>query len=62
VLGVWPSEELGVGALPPLLEGSAADAIQAIGRLDGRLLTVLRAASLVPGDAWNEIAAQGGAR
>jgi purine-binding chemotaxis protein CheW len=62
VLGIWPSEALGIGALPPLLDGAVADAVQAIGRLDGQLLTVLRAASLVPADAWNEIAARGGAR
>lgn len=62
VLGVWPSEALGLGALPPLLDGAVADAVQAIGRLDGQLLTVLRAASLVSADTWNEIAAQGGAR
>lgn len=62
VLGIWPSDELGIGALPPLLDGAAADAVQAIGRLDGQLVTVLRAASLIPADAWNEIAARGGPR
>jgi chemotaxis signal transduction protein len=62
VLGIWPSDALGIGALPPLLDGAVADAVQAIGRLDGQLLTVLHAASLVPADAWNEITARGGAR
>jgi purine-binding chemotaxis protein CheW len=62
VLGVWPSEALGIGELPPLLEGAVADAVQAIGRLDSRLLTVLRTASLVSPEMWNEIAAHGRGR
>jgi purine-binding chemotaxis protein CheW len=60
VLGVWPAAALDTGALPPLLERSGA--VAAIGRLDGRLLLVLEAASLVPPDAWSQLAAQRSAR
>ncbi len=34
--------------LPPLLDDAALESVEAIGRLDGRLLTVLSAAGLIP--------------
>jgi purine-binding chemotaxis protein CheW len=62
VLGVWPAATLNVGTLPPLLDGAIADAVAAIGHLDGRLLIVLRAASLIPPEKWSELSSGDGGR
>jgi chemotaxis signal transduction protein len=56
VLGVFSRAALDIAALPPLFEGSQA--VGAVGRFDGRLLSVLEAASLVPDDAWIALAEQ----
>jgi len=58
VIGVWPEGALDLAQLPPLFDGAADDAVAALGRLDDRLLVVLRAASLVPESAWRQLAAQ----
>jgi purine-binding chemotaxis protein CheW len=39
------------GPLPPLLE-EGAPALEALGRMDARLLLLLKAAYLIPQDAW----------
>jgi len=58
VLGIWPTERLGLAPLPPLLDGQLAATIDAVGRLDAQLLLVLRAAQLVPPDVWQALAAR----
>jgi purine-binding chemotaxis protein CheW len=52
VLGIRPAEALDIGALQPLLTDAVGAAVEAIGKLDGQLLFVLRAASLVPPETW----------
>lgn len=59
VLGVWPSSAIDMASLPPLFEGS--EAVAAIGRLDGRLVTVLRAAALIPPEVWAGMRTEGDA-
>jgi len=54
VLGVTSLDPSGAGPVP-LLEGGAAGAVEALGALDGDLLLVLRAARVVPEDAWRRI-------
>jgi purine-binding chemotaxis protein CheW len=56
VLGVQQLEESARVEMPPLLSRAAADAIDEIGTLDGRLLLVLRAARLVPPEVWQALA------
>jgi purine-binding chemotaxis protein CheW len=48
--------------LPPLLHGAQAEVIEAMGHLDAQLLIILRAAQLIPEDAWTKIAAHEVAR
>ncbi len=54
VLGVTSLDPSGAGPVP-LLEGGGAGAVEALGALDGDLLLVLRAARVVPEDAWRQI-------
>lgn len=46
-----------VATLPPLLAEAAGASVTAVGTLDGALLLVLRAARLVPPEAWRALAA-----
>lgn len=48
VLGVLPLTALTLTEAPPLLSHAAADTMDALGRLDDELVTVLRAARLLP--------------
>lgn len=57
VLGVWDEHSLDLQEVPPLLEGAAAGAIEAVGRLDEQLLTLLHTGKLVPEELWNELEA-----
>jgi purine-binding chemotaxis protein CheW len=45
--------------IPPLLRGSDAELLSAIGALDAQLLFVLEAARLVPDSVWSAIEAPG---
>ncbi len=54
VLGVTSVDPAGAGRAP-LLEGGAAGAVEALGALDRDLLLVLRAARIVPEEAWRRI-------
>jgi purine-binding chemotaxis protein CheW len=49
-------------ALPPLLGGLAAGAIEALGASDDQLLLLLRAARIVPEETWAMLAGQAGGR
>jgi purine-binding chemotaxis protein CheW len=59
VLGLAEIPSASVDALPPLFQETGADAISAIGVLDGQLLLVLRSTRLLPDDAWSAIHAAG---
>jgi len=52
VLGVREIAVESLQELPPLLKDASAEAISAIGILDGTLLMVLRSAHLVPETVW----------
>lgn len=52
VLGIWALDPARFDRLPPLLSKGDADAIEAIGVCDERLLVVLRAARILPDDLW----------
>jgi purine-binding chemotaxis protein CheW len=58
VLGVRSLASAAFGALPPLLQGAPAEAIEAVGTLDAQLLLVLRASRLVPDDVWRVLDAR----
>jgi purine-binding chemotaxis protein CheW len=59
VLGVVQLTSELLHELPPLLQEAGAERIEALGRLDGELLLVLRAARLAPGEVWKALADQG---
>lgn len=52
VLGVRRSDRVFLGDLPPLLREAASDSLSSLGRLDDRLLTVLRLARAIPEPLW----------
>jgi purine-binding chemotaxis protein CheW len=52
VLGLRDGSTLSVDSLPPLLADAAAGVVDELARLDGELLTILRAGSLLPEDVW----------
>jgi hypothetical protein len=41
--------------VPPLLADAAAGVVDELARLDGQLLTILRAGSLLPEDVWSRL-------
>lgn len=45
--------------MPPLLSQANPDAVEAVAALDSRLIVILRAARLLPEEAWNRLAAAG---
>jgi purine-binding chemotaxis protein CheW len=55
VLGIRELEPAKLAALPPLLSGTSAELVEAIGELDQRLLLVLRAGRLCPEAAWQAL-------
>jgi len=59
VLGVRTLSGAGVRELPPLLQGAADDAVQALGRLDRELLLVLQSGRLVPEALFAQLEAEG---
>lgn len=59
VLGLRSLSDTDSQSLPPLLSDAMAGPVQDIMRLDGALLTVLRAARLVPSVVWDELARRG---
>lgn len=62
VLGLSALEPAALARLPPLLEGAAGGAFDAIGLLDAQLALVLRAARVLPDDVWRLVDARGDAR
>jgi purine-binding chemotaxis protein CheW len=58
VVGVRDLDESKTQNLPPLLQGAAQDAIEAIGTLDAELLIVMRTGWELPDDVWQTLAAQ----
>ena len=58
VLGVRDLDLSAIHELPPLLRGASQDVLEAIGTLDGQLLTVLRAGWELPDEVWQVLAAQ----
>lgn len=52
VLGVRHRVTSSGEPVPPLLAEAAAGVVDELGRLDGQLLTILRAGSVLPEDAW----------
>lgn len=52
VLGVRRLSESALRELPPLLGGASAEAVSAVGTLDGQLLFVLSTARIVPESVW----------
>lgn len=59
VLGVRDLHRLELSAVPPLLDGAVAGAVEAVGRLDNKLLMVLQTSRLVPEELWAELDAHG---
>lgn len=57
VLGVERLDPAAVGALPPLVD-AGDEAVAAVGALDAQLVVVLRAAQLVPDEAWAALDAE----
>ncbi len=58
VLEVRAVEDSELASMPPLLRDAASGAAGAVGVLDERLLLVLRAARIVPEEAWRALAAK----
>jgi purine-binding chemotaxis protein CheW len=58
VLGVRGSDEVFLADMPPLLREAAQEVLSTLGRLDGRLLTVLRLGRLVPEPVWRLMGAR----
>lgn len=56
VVGVRKLDPAQIGELPPLLGDVNADVVEAIGTRDAQLLTVLRAARIVPEEVWATLA------
>jgi purine-binding chemotaxis protein CheW len=52
VLGIREKRTLHTEDMPSLLQDAAADIVQELARLDGRLLTILRTGSLIPEEVW----------
>lgn len=52
VLGLRNAATLSGEPLPPLLADAGAGVVDELARLDGQLLTILRAGSLLPEDVW----------
>jgi purine-binding chemotaxis protein CheW len=57
VIGLRKLDSSALEELPPLLQEGAGGAVSAMGMLDMQLLLLLRAARLIPEDAWGEWAA-----
>ncbi|MCU1279831.1 MAG: hypothetical protein JWM53_3377 [bacterium] len=55
VIGVQRLDDALLGETPPLLQAARADLIESVGILDAQLLIVLRAARLLPEDAWHKL-------
>jgi purine-binding chemotaxis protein CheW len=60
VLGLRELSTASMRDLPPLLRGGSGDIGSTIGTLDAELLIVLRAARVLPDDAWNGLVTRGG--
>jgi purine-binding chemotaxis protein CheW len=58
VLGVRELDVSKMGELPPLLQGSSKNAIDAMGMLDEQLLVVLCAGWELPEEVWQTLTAQ----
>ncbi len=56
VLGLRDAHQVVAGELPSLI-ADAAEVVEQLARLDGQLLTVLRAGTLVPADVWARLSA-----
>jgi purine-binding chemotaxis protein CheW len=59
VLGVRTLAGAGIRELPPLLQAAAAEAVQALGKLDRELLLVLESGRLVPEALFAQLDAAG---
>lgn len=57
VLGVYSLDDAAFGALPPLLRGAVAGAVDSVGTLDGELLAFIDGARLVPPSVWDAVGA-----
>jgi purine-binding chemotaxis protein CheW len=55
VLGVRSEHDVSSRGLPPLLRDAGERIVADLGRLDGALLTVLRAGVLLPDGVWDEL-------
>jgi purine-binding chemotaxis protein CheW len=60
VIGIRPIDAESLGALPPLLQMTAPDAVEAIGVLDGELLLLLETARVVPDALLDQLPASPG--
>ena len=58
VLGVCELDASKIQALPPLLQGTSNDVIEAIGTLDDEMLMVLREGWELPDDVWQALSPQ----
>ena len=56
VLGICDLDGASIRALPPLLQETSKDLIEAIGTLDAQILMVLRAGWELPNELWQAIA------
>ncbi|MEI9948856.1 MAG: chemotaxis protein CheW [Pseudomonadota bacterium] len=59
VIGVRSLESAAVSELPPLLGGTSAEVILAVGSLDARLLLLLETSRMLPGFSWSSLEAGG---
>ncbi len=59
VLGVHALDAATFEGLPPLLRGAAASAVEAVGTLDGGVLSLIDGARVVPEAAWDAVRAAG---
>ena len=56
VIGLRRLESAGFGALPPLLDGAAQQAVEAVGVRDAQLLLMLRTSRLITDELWAKLA------
>ena len=60
VIGVRELDATRLQEMPPLLRSASADAIEAIGTLDARLLVALRATRILTDETWDVLEANEG--
>jgi len=59
VIGIRPLAARSLSLLPPLLQKTAGDAVEAVRSLDGELLLLLDAARIVPKSLFDELSSAG---